>query len=460
MANFFKATAKKQGATQRITVKIDRLDLNGCGVAKFKNKPVFIAGSLPGEEVEATLFEQKNKYSRAKLVNIKNVSPHRVEPKCKHFYACGGCDLQHISIAEQLHFKQNKVATLFERQQINLTGLWKEALVSEPWHYRRKARIGVQFDKNNVATIGFRRKATNQLVAIKHCPILVKPLTDVFKALKKLITALSLPASIGHIEAISTQQVTLVVRQLKRLNEHDTKIWQQYAQQYLWQVLIDDGKTLQPLENMQHNLLCYSLGVTDNQKNDNQKQNIKITFTASDFIQVNHAVNLAMVEQALSWLNLQAQDNVLDLFCGLGNFSLAMARQVSSVVGIEGIQSMVDKAALNAKDNQLNNCQFYQADLNSDWSNSDTKNAWTKQRYHKVLLDPARAGAEQAVEHIIQRKIPIVLYVSCDPTTLARDAKLFLASGYQIDKIAIIDMFAQTKHIETMVLFSHAISAI
>ena len=177
---------------------------------------------------------------------------------------------------------------------------------------------------------------------------------------------------------------------------------------------------------------------------------IDIGFTVHDFIQVNHLVNQQMVEQAQAWLALDESDVVLDLFCGLGNFSLPIAQQVNSVVGIEGVESMVEKAQENALKNNLSNCHFYQADLNSDWQNQ----SWVKQKYTKVLLDPARAGAYQALVQLLTFKVDKILYVSCDPASLARDAKLLIEHGYKIEKIALMDMFSQTKHVETMVMFS------
>ena len=153
------------------------------------------------------------------------------------------------------------------------------------------------------------------------------------------------------------------------------------------------------------------------------------------------------------WLIPEPNDHILDLFCGLGNFSLPLARKVSCVVGVEGVQSMVDKANTNAQFNHIDNCRFFQADLNSEWVTSQKANEWVKSKFTKVLLDPARAGAELAIEQIIKLAIPTVLYISCEPTTLARDSQLLLLSGYKIEKIGLIDMFSQTKHVETMVLF-------
>ncbi|OUR62513.1 23S rRNA (uracil(1939)-C(5))-methyltransferase RlmD [Colwellia sp. 39_35_sub15_T18] len=451
MANFFKASDKKTTKAKSkstIVVNIDKLDMNGCGVGHYQNKAIFIDGCLPQENVEARLIEQKNKFSRAKLLKVNVASSNRVKAPCQHFNFCGGCDLQHLDYNEQLVFKQKKVTELFSRSGMNNVTIsqlpWQEPIVSQPWHYRRKARIGVQFDKKSQPTIGFRQKSTNQLVPIKSCTTLVKPLSDIFPILQALIAKLTIKKAIGHIEVISTQTqsrealVTLVIRQLRVLNEQDRALWQACAKQHQWQVVFDFGAdNIEHLNS--HQALTYRLA------ND-----IDITFASDDFIQVNQNVNEAMVEQAIDWLELEANDQLLDLFCGLGNFSLPIAQRIEKVVGVEGVQTMVDKAKANAAKNQLSNCQFYQADLNSAWLEHD----WAKHNFTKVLLDPARAGAEQAVLQLAKLAISTILYVSCDPATLARDSQLLLAQGYKIVKIALIDMFSQTKHVETMILFS------
>jgi 23S rRNA (uracil1939-C5)-methyltransferase len=466
MANYFKAVVKPQASNQRLTVTVDKLDMNGAGVSRWQNKPVFIAGSLPHEVAEIKIIEQKNKYVRAKLISISNPSDSRVTPQCQHFGHCGGCDLQILNMSAQLAFKQSKVSELFSRcfsDQNIVKNLgekdlpWHAAIESSPWHYRRKARIGVQFDKKSQATIGFRQKSTNQLVAIKSCPVLVEPLNAIFPLLKKLLVKLTVKSAIGHIEVIQADvidshlknksqkynQVVLVVRQMRIMNITDIKLWQSYAQKNDWYVIIDDGDKQEPLDSLK--------GISSPVLSYELVDNSKIHFSSSDFIQINHEVNNAMISQALAWLNVLPSDNVLDLFCGLGNFSLALAKHAKHVVGVEGVQAMVDKATHNAKINSFDNCQFYQEDLNSHWLLA----SWAKtQDFDKVLLDPARAGAEEAVNQIAELKIPSILYVSCDPATLARDSVILVSKGYQLEKISVIDMFAQTKHVETMVLFT------
>lgn len=438
MANFFKATAKKPQLGQKVKIKIIRLDFNGCGVGQYNKKPIFIDGALPEEVVEVKVIEQKNKYSRGQLTEVLIPSKQRVAAKCQHFLACGGCDLQHLAFEAQLDFKQRKISELFARNNCSAELPWQDPIISQPWHYRRKARIGVQYNKVGQATIGFRQRGSNQLISIKNCPVLVEPLDKIFLPLRKLLAKLSGKNAIGHIEVIATDKLTVVARQLEKLTEQDKLHWQTFSDNFSCEILFDTGNELIPLLDKSLESLQYALDDT-----------INITFNSDNFIQVNHVVNKEMISQALQWLNLTDQDIVLDLFCGLGNFSLPIAKKVNQVVGIEGVDSMVKKAHENAVSNGLSNCEFYQADLNSDWQST----TWSKQKYTKLLLDPARAGAYQALKQLVHLNIKTVLYVSCDPVTLAIDSELLLAQGYHIEKISLMDMFSQTKHIETMVLF-------
>jgi 23S rRNA (uracil1939-C5)-methyltransferase len=440
MANFFKPSSKKKSTGQVVSLHINKLDHSGTGVGKYQNKPIFIENALPQEKVSTKIIEAKGKFFKGKIVDLITSSSERVNAKCNHFNVCGGCDLQHLSFKEHLTFKQQKVVDLFSRNNITNELPWQSSIISEPFYYRRKARIGVQYDKQGDPIVGFRKKASNHLTQIKECPVLVEPIKDVFSLLKRFIPSLSLVKSIGHVEVIYTQHVSLIIRQLSPLNEHDTNLWKAIAKENQWQLYVDNGKEVNELT--ESTPLFYPLtSVTD--------KPINIYFEPKDFIQVNHDVNNKMIAQAMDWLKLEKNDIVLDLFCGLGNFSLPIASQVKSVTGVEGVQAMVEKAGSNAEKNNLTNVEFFQADLNTRWA----KAAWSNHPFTKVLLDPARAGAYEAIGELLHLNIDQILYVSCDPTTLARDSQLLISKGYEIKKIAIMDMFAQTKHIETMVLF-------
>ena len=440
MVTFYKPPKKQSLLNKTLALNVSRLDHNGCGVAQYQKQSVFIEQALPGEKVSVKVIEQSSKYIKAKLLAITSKSEDRVQVPCRYFSQCGGCNLQHLDYPAQLSFKQQKVSQLLSRANIDISALpWQTNITSDFYHYRRKARIGVQYNKHGEAIVGFRQNSSNNLINIQHCQVLNENIADIFVPLKKVLDTLTGHKSVGHIEVISADRVCVVVRQLIKLPAEDKALWLAAAQEHQWQVIIDDGKTLQPLSNEDASLaLTYSL-----------LDDSEIRFSPNDFIQVNHKINQLMVQQAINWLELTNTDQVLDLFCGLGNFSLPIAKQVSSVTGVEGVTAMVDKAGENASLNKLNNCHFYHADLNSDWQDAP----WLATQYNKIVLDPARAGAEQAVEQISQFKAEKVLYISCDPSSLARDTALMIKQGYKIEKIALMDMFSQTKHIETMVLF-------
>jgi len=443
MANYFKAKPQKSIVKQPLSLTIERLDANGQGVGYYNKKPVFVCGALPKEQVKVQLTEQKNKFSKAKLLDVIVPSKDRVPINCNHFQQCGGCDLQHLAVDAQLVFKQNKLIELFNRQDIIQNLPWVTPIIDQTWQYRRKARIGVQYNKNGQAIIGFRRLASNQLQAIKKCVVLVDSLSDIFIVLNKVFSELTQSQPIGHIEVITSQVnnneslVTLVIRQLKTISAQDSTIWQKFALQQGWQILLDDGDSIIPLTKTQ--TLKF-----------NATENVSLNFSSNDFIQVNAEINQKMIKQAINWLDLVSDDVVLDLFCGLGNFTLPIAQQVKQVVGVEGVSNMVERAQQNAESNNVYNADFFQADLNNLWLES----RWIKKAYTKAILDPARAGALIAIEQLILLKINTILYISCDPVTLAVDSKKLIDAGYKITKIGLIDMFTHTKHSETMILFS------
>ncbi|NMP29957.1 23S rRNA (uracil(1939)-C(5))-methyltransferase RlmD [Thalassotalea sp. M1531] len=441
MAKIYKAAKNAKPAVKSlvgktINITIERLDLNGVGVGRYQKKSVFVANTLIGEQVATKVVEQKSKFIKGQPIKINQLSELREKPRCEHYYQCGGCELQHLSHQGQLSFKQRKVDELFGREGIDKLP-WLSVVSEDIWHYRRKARIGVQYNKLGEAIVGFRRKDTNTLTPIKTCPVLDNSLVEIFSDLNNVISQLELPNAIGHIEVIAGERPSLVVRQLLKLTEHVKQVWQNAADKNNWQVSFDTGKSIVAL-NEQLPEMSYALG------------DIDVKFTASDFIQVNASVNQAMIKQAIEWLTLTEDDTVLDLFCGLGNFSLPMAQHAKHVVGVEGVEAMVQSAGENAAHNGITNAQFYQLDLNSNWQNQ----AWSNVPFNKVLLDPARAGAFEACQQLLQFSPEKILYVSCEPASLARDAKALVSAGYQIKKIGLIDMFSQTKHVETMVLFA------
>ncbi|MEJ6122058.1 23S rRNA (uracil(1939)-C(5))-methyltransferase RlmD [Vibrio sp. 2-Bac 85] len=442
MAQFFKASrTNKQNNKVIKHCQIDKLDHQGRGMLFHQNKPLFVAGGLIGEVLDVSIEEDKKRYKKATILNIHKASELRINPHCEHYQECGGCHLQHIEQNAQIEIKQQGVLSLFERFAKHKPEQLEETLQSDAWAYRRCARFGVLFDKKTKKVqMGFRRSKSSELINQQICPVLKPALSQLILPIKALLNQLQGKAALGHVELVEAENtVAVLLRHLKPLSEQDVQLIVAFSEQHQLQFYAQSSPTTITCLTTEQQL-CYSL----------PEQDCQFGFNVDDFLQVNAVVNEKMVKQAMNWLALKETDQVLDLFCGLGNFTLPIAKIAKQVVGVEGIQKMVDRATDNAKHCQINNAQFYQADL----SDLNALNAqWSKQDYNKVLLDPARAGAAECMEFVANKKPTHIVYVSCDPVTLARDSQLLLDQGYKLDKLGLIDMFPQTAHVESMALF-------
>jgi len=436
MARFFQPKKKTQLNTKHQSLTIEKLDHHGAGMAYQNNKPIFIEGALPGEQVLAQLTESKSKFARAKLIKIQKSSEQRIEPFCAHYHECGGCNMQHLSSDAQQEYKQQTLSQLmskFAGQSIELDS----PIIGDDKGYRRRARVSIKLNKKTrQLEFGFRKKNSKEIVNVTHCPVLDAELDTLLKPLYQLLQQFSNQENLGHVELVTGDNTKVIVlRHLKALKSQDQQALESFAQQHQATLyLMPESDQLNRVAGESAHYL--EAGAT-------------IPFEPNNFIQVNQKVNQAMVEQALSWLQLTKQDRVLDLFCGLGNFSLPIAKQVTSVTGVEGVDAMVEKATYNAKVNQIENASFYQANLEEDVSGQ----LWAAEKFDKILLDPARAGASGIIEQISALGASRVVYVSCNPATLARDSQSLLSQGYKLQKLGMLDMFPHTSHLESMALF-------
>lgn len=387
-------------------LSITGLSHDGRGVGHLNGKTCFVPDAIPGDEVKVRIIEENQNYNVAKMLERSKDSPERVTPFCPLFGECGGCQLQHQSLQAQRFWKE---ANFFDalNKGLDMRKCQKEApLIGEGQAYRRRARFVWGRNKaDKAARFGFRIHNSNDIVDVKTCPILVPELNDQL--------TLKRPE---YLETASRQfkEVTWIQANEGILSSHDV------------------------MGNLQPDEGHYSIG------------ELSLAFSADGFIQVNEALNLQMIQQAQAWLDLSKTDTVLDLFCGVGNFSLPMAQKAKSVVGIEGEADLVNYAKENALNNQLSEVQFFKANLFEDM----TKSQWfLKQTYDKILLDPGRQGAQLMCENMAKLKPQKIVYVSCNAATLIRDAKILAKQGYQIRKANMIDMFAHTTHAEVMVLF-------
>ncbi len=424
------------GKKQRL--EIERLANDGRGISFFENRTWFVAGALPGEQVEARVLAARSQIVDARAERILVAAPSRRAEPCRHARVCGGCSLQHMPHEQQLLLKQQQLTEQFSRIAGVQPEEWAPPLVGPEFGYRRRARIAVRWDaKAKRLDVGFRAAASQDIIAISECLVLVQPLQTIVQVLPQVLRGLSKPQALGHVELFSGTASAVLVRHTAPLPEADVAVLQAFCAEHDAQLWLHGAGDPQPLDTTL--ALGYRLAQWD----------LQLAYRPGDFVQVNAPVNEAMIAQALDWLAPQAHERVLDLFCGLGNFSLPLARQAQEVVAVEGVQVMVERAAGNALANGLSNAHFYQADL----SNSLAGAPWAAQGFSAVLLDPPRDGALQAVEGMAKLGAKRVLYVSCNPATLARDAAVLVQQGYRLKRAAILDMFPQTAHVEAMALF-------
>ena len=434
MAQFY--SAKRRVTTRQIiTVTVNDLDPFGQGVARHNGKALFIQGALPGEQVEITITEDKRNFAQAKVKRRLNDSPQRVTPRCPHFGVCGGCQQQHASIELQQQAKSRALARMMGAREN--PAVVNEIIYGTPWGYRRRARLGLNYQpKTQTLQMGFRKSQDSELVNIHHCPVLAPQLEALLEPLRQCLSELKAVRRLGHVELVHADNGPLMVlRHLDALHDDDRQKLERFSHSHgVTLYLAPDSETLTALGNDEP---CY------------HSDGLSLTFSPRDFIQVNDGVNQQMVARAIEWLDIQPTDRVLDLFCGMGNFTLPLAMRAGSVVGVEGVAALVAKGEYNAQCNSLKNITFFHENLEDDV----TRQPWAAQGFDKILLDPARAGAPGVMQHVIALAPERVVYVSCNPTTLARDSEALLEAGYQLRQLAMLDMFPHTGHLESMALF-------
>ena len=429
MAQFY--SAKRRVTTRQIiTVEATDLDPFGQGVARHNGKALFIAGLLPNERAEVTLTEDKSKYSRGQVKRRLNDSPERVTPRCPHFGVCGGCQQQHASVALQQSSKSTALARLM-KHEVN------EIISGQPWGYRRRARLSLSYEpKTQKLAMGFRKAASSDIVDVKQCPVLVPHIEALLPHLHNCLSDLQGARALGHVELVLADNGPLMVlRHTAPLSAQDREKLERFSHSHELTLFLAPQSEI--LERVSGDAPWYL------------SDGLRLTFSPRDFIQVNDGVNQQMVAKAIEWLDVQPDDRVLDLFCGMGNFTLPLAQRAASVVGVEGVNALVEKGQQNARHNTLENVTFFHENLEEDV----TQQPWAKHGFDKILLDPARAGASGVMQHIIKLAPKRVVYVSCNPATLARDSEALLSAGYQIQRLAMLDMFPHTGHLESMVLF-------
>jgi len=431
--------------SDEFTTEILTLSHEGRGISKHQQKKIFIDGVLPQEVVKYKVKKKHRHYLEGDVAAIVTPSPDRVSPPCQHFDICGGCSLQHLNMEAQLKHKQ----TVF-LEQLHHFGSVKPLnllppLTAETIGYRRKARLSVRFViKKNKLMVGFREKQSRYLADLDECVVLHPHIGMRLQELKQLISSLTQYQHIAQVEvAVGDHEAALIFRHLQPLSENDEIKLIKFGETYQFDIYAQPNPP-EPLRKLYPNNDCYRLHYSL------PEENLKFAFHPLDFTQVHLSINRMMVELALKHLNLSDDDIVLDLFSGIGNFTLPIAKRVKTVVGVEGSNEMVNRAYENARLNQIDNAEFHADNLQSPHQNAP----WLKHDFTKILLDPPRAGAKEVLPLLQSFMAKTIVYISCNPATLARDAgDLVHQYSYVLTHAGIINMFAHTAHTESIAVF-------
>jgi len=409
--------------------------------SEIGGKTVFVAGALPGERVSFRRRSFHKSHDEAGLIEILETSPRRVTPRCAHFGVCGGCALQHLDPAAQIEAKQSELAANLERIGKVTPMEWLPPLLGPHWNYRRRARLSSRFvAKKDRSLVGFREKQGKYVADVRRCEVLAEPVASLVGALADLLTGMARRASIPQIEvALSDGEQVLVLRVLDALPDADLDKLREFERAQGLRILLQPGglQTIVPLTPGPVDL-HYRLDEFD----------VKLEFGPTDFVQVNAAINQAMVARAIELLEIGVSDRVLDLYCGLGNFTLPLARRAAAVVGVEGEAGLIARARANARLNGIANAEFHVADLSVA---PESTIPWMRGGFDKVLLDPPRVGAREvlsAVAHLAPRR---VVYISCHTGSLARDLGVLTHEmGFRLRAAGVLDMFPHTTHVESI----------
>ena len=424
-------------------VEITDLSHDGRGVARIDGKTVFVAGALPGERAIVRIVTRHRNFDEARVETLFTRSPERIDPRCPHFGTCGGCALQHLPPAAQIAAKQRVLAENFERIGKVEPQRWLDPLADAEWGYRRKGRLSVKWvPKKGKVLVGFREDNPRFVADLTVCHTLLPEVGHRIAMIGDLVTSLEAHKEIAQIEiSAGDATVALIFRNLKPLSDADVAKLIAFGQANDLAIFVQPGgpdsvRALWP-EQIR---LAYRIA----------EANVEIEFKPLDFVQVNAGMNQRMIARALDLLDPQPSDRVLDLFCGLGNFTLPVARRAGSIVGVEGEAGLVARARENAVANGIANVEFAAADLAADQRDAP----WATRDYEKLLLDPPRSGAAAVLEYLPRKATKRVVYVSCHPGSLARDAgTLVQQHGFKLVAAGVMDMFPHTAHVESIALF-------
>lgn len=429
---------------------------DGRGVGRPDGKTCFIQGALPGETVEFRRHNQKRNYDEAHVIQILSASDSRVEPACKHFPRCGGCTLQHLEHGAQVAFKEKQLLDSLQRGGMQPKTVLP-ALSAPQWAYRRRARLAVQRAKDGNVLVGFHNPGSRRIEPITECHVLAEPLPAIVVALPEWLTAFPPGIRLFEVELLSADNAVAIAIEGSRapsaVELHAMLAAMSFTSAQLWWKTSSQSKFVR----LDAGTEPLKITLTDD---------VELQVQPGQFVQVNGQINRQMIDQVLSLLrknkivkestglestgqeSTSKQSLAVDLFCGTGNFSLPLAAHFDRVIGIEGLEDLVRSAEENAQRNNLTNVEFLVSDL-SDWSGMRK----LKGKIDLVLLDPPRNGAAGVMPWIVKSKAKQIIYISCHPSTMVRDAKLLMDAGYKLSATGVMDMFPHTAHVEAIALF-------
>ena len=450
---------EKLRAQPPVELVLDRLSHEGRGIAHREDgKLVFVDGALPGERVMAQITFTHKKYDEAATVTVLEAANDRVAPPCAHFGVCGGCSLQHMAPKAQIAFKQTVLVDHLRHFGGLAPRTWLPPLTHDDHAYRRKARLGVRYVfKKEKLLVGFRERQASYLADIDACAVMDPRLGQAITPLRELIGGLQARDHIAQIEVAAGDElpgeagVALVFRHLVALEAADVEALTAFCRARGWQCYLQPGgyETVHRVwPEAGEDRLHYRLP-DFTPAGGEAGAGLTMAFHPNDFTQVNAGINRRMVRLALDLLDPQPHERVLDLFCGLGNFTLPLATRAREVVGVEGVQAMVERGYENARANGLANVSFYAHDLTQDFQTQP----WAGLGFDKILIDPPRSGALEVIPHLARFGAQRVVYVSCNPATLARDAGEMDKAGYDLVQAGVMDMFTHTTHVESIAVF-------
>lgn len=435
---------RKTLPSEPVRCVVETLGHDGRGIARDNGKAQFVDGALPGETVMARFINSRSKFDELRSVEILEASEARMTPPCEFADLCGGCSLQHMGGDAQIRFKEDTLREHFAHFGGVEPEEWVTPMRSPALGYRRKARLGVKYvPARESVLVGFREKRNSFLTDIDRCVVLDPRIGDRITPLREMLHGLEAHRRIPQVEvACGDEEAAMVFRNMDPLSASDTEALIGFGQAHDLHIYLQPKgpETVYRIwPEAGEERLAYRMEEFD----------LTMKFHPMDFTQVNADINRSMVHRAVEWLDVQPGERVLDLFCGLGNFTLPLARHASQVVGVEGDDAMVVRGRENAELNGLTNVAFHGADLQADF----TAQPWATEGFDKILIDPPRSGAQEVCEYLTAFGAKRIVYVSCNPATLARDAGVMVRNGYRLVRAGVMDMFPHTTHVESMAMF-------